>query len=49
MPTRLRDLGIEREALAPVARHVMGERGVYFNPRAVRSAEEVLGLLEQAW
>ena len=49
VPRRLRDLGVEREALAPVARHVMGERGVYFNPRAVRSAEEVLGLLEQAW
>ena len=49
VPTRLRDLGVKREALAAVAKHVMGERGVYFNPRAVRSAEEVLELLERAW
>jgi alcohol dehydrogenase len=49
VPTRLRDLGVGREALAGVAEHVMHERGVYFNPRPVRSAAEVLELLEQAW
>jgi alcohol dehydrogenase len=49
VPTRLRDLGVQREALAAVAEHVMHERGVYFNPRAVSRAEEILGLLEQAW
>jgi alcohol dehydrogenase len=48
-PARLRELGVARDALPPVARHVMGERGVYFNPRPVRSAEEVLELLERAW
>jgi alcohol dehydrogenase class IV len=49
VPTRLRDLGVAREALGPVAAHVMGERGLYFNPRTVRSPEEVLALLESAW
>jgi alcohol dehydrogenase len=49
VPSRLRDLGVEREALFSVAEHVMHERGVYFNPRPVRGAQEVLGLLEQAW
>jgi hypothetical protein len=32
-----------------VAEHVMHERGVYFNPRPVRSAAEVRELLERAW
>lgn len=49
VPARLGDLGVAREALPAVARHVMGERGVYFNPRLVRSPEEVLELLERAW
>jgi alcohol dehydrogenase len=49
VPTRLRDLGVKREALAGVAAHVMHERGVYFNPRTVRGPEEVLELLERAW
>lgn len=49
VPTRLRDLGVAREALAAVAAHVMGERGLYFNPRTVRSSEEVRALLESAW
>lgn len=49
VPTRLRDLGVKREALPGVAAHVMGERGVYFNPRTVGSSEEILELLERAW
>lgn len=49
VPTRLRDLGVKREALPAVAKHVMGERGVYFNPRTIRSPEDVLELLERAW
>ena len=47
--TRLRDIGVPRAALADVARKVMGERGVYFNPRAVRGPEEIEALLEAAW
>jgi alcohol dehydrogenase len=49
VPTRLRDLGVKREALAAVAAHVMQERGIYFNPRPVRGPEEVLELLERSW
>jgi len=49
LPARLRELGVTRDALGPVAAHVMGERGLYFNPRTVRSPEEVLALLESAW
>jgi alcohol dehydrogenase len=49
VPTRLRDLGVKREALAGVAAQVMHERGVYFNPRPVRGAGEALELLERSW
>ncbi len=46
---RLRDLGIDREQLQAVARQVMGERGLYFNPRAVTDPAEILSLLELAY
>jgi alcohol dehydrogenase class IV len=49
VPTRLRELGVQREALRGVAEKTMGERGVYFNPRAVRGAHEIEALLEEAW
>jgi alcohol dehydrogenase class IV len=47
--THLRSIGVQRSALADVARKVMSERGVYFNPRPVRGAEEIEALLEAAW
>jgi hypothetical protein len=40
---------VRREALGEVARKVMGERGIYFNPRAVRGPEEIAALLDRAW
>ena len=49
VPTRLRDLGVRREQLAAVARHTLGERGLYFNPRPVLTAASLQELLEQAW
>ena len=49
VPTRLRDLGVRRELLPAVAEHVMGERGLYFNPRPVHDAAEVRALLERVW
>ena len=49
VPTRLRDLGVRREQLAAVARHALGERGLYFNPRPVLTAAPLQELLEQAW
>jgi alcohol dehydrogenase len=47
--TRLRDIGVAREALADVAHAVMGERGVYFNPRAVEGPQQIEALLQAAW
>jgi alcohol dehydrogenase len=49
VPTRLRDIGVPRESLGPVAKKVMGERGLYFNPRPVQHADEIQTLLEAAW
>jgi alcohol dehydrogenase len=49
VPRRLRDIGVPRDALERIATKTMGERGLYFNPRPVRDAGEILGLLEQAF
>lgn len=49
VPTRLRDIGVPRAALNAVAKKVMGERGLYFNPRPVQHPEEIEALLEAAW
>jgi alcohol dehydrogenase len=49
VPKRLRDIGVPRESLAGVAKKVMSERGLYFNPRPVQHPEEIRTLLEAAW
>jgi alcohol dehydrogenase class IV len=49
VPTRLRDIGVPREALPGVAKKVMGERGLYFNPRRVQHPDEIEALLQAAW
>ena len=46
---RLRDLGIAHSQLQAVAQQVMGERGLYFNPRTVTDPAEILSLLELAY
>jgi len=40
---------VPRESLGKVATKVMGERGLYFNPRPVQHAGEVEALLQAAW
>ncbi len=49
VPTRLRDIGVQRETLSAIARKVMGERGLYFNPRRVADPDEIQSLLDAAW
>lgn len=49
VPRRLRDIGVPQDALERIAHKTMGERGLYFNPRPVHDAGEILGLLQQAF
>ncbi len=49
VPTRLRDIGVSRDALGSVAAKAVGERGVYFNPRPVSGPDAVRSILEAAW
>jgi alcohol dehydrogenase len=49
VPRRLRDLGVKREQLDIVAQRTLGERGLYFNPRAVADPGPLRELLEAAW
>lgn len=49
VPRRLRDIGVARESLEAIAHKSMGERGLYFNPRQVLDAGEILDLLQQAY
>jgi alcohol dehydrogenase class IV len=48
-PATLREAGVERSQLAAVAEASIGSRWVQSNPRPLRSAAEVLQLLEAAW
>ena len=49
VPTRLGERGVARESLALVAERVMGEKGLYVNPRRVSGPHEIRQLLEAAW
>lgn len=44
-----RDIGVAHDSLERIATKTMGERGLYFNPRPVQHAGEILGLLQQAY
>jgi alcohol dehydrogenase len=48
-PARLRDIGVAHVDLDRIATKTMGERGLYFNPRAVRDVAEIRALLEAAY
>lgn len=48
-PTRLRDLGIARNALGAAAEKTLHERGLAYNPRPVSSAAEIESILMAAW
>lgn len=49
MPTRLRDLGVDRAAFPQIAAGAIGNLWVKTNPRPVGSVDDVIGLLESAW
>ena len=48
-PRRLRDIGVAHADLDRIATKTMGERGLYFNPRAVRDVTDIRDLLEGAY
>lgn len=49
VPVRPRDIGVPQEVLGGIAKKVMGERGLYFNPRPVLHPDEIESLLHAAW
>lgn len=49
LPLRLRDLGVPRDALSLLAEDALGDYSVYTNPKPIRSASQVLEVLEMAW
>lgn len=49
LPSRLRDIGVPREALPAVAEDAFRHRQTYYNPRPVREPAEILAMLEHAW
>jgi maleylacetate reductase len=48
-PTSLREVGIKRADLAQIAQRSVGHGPVKTNPRPVRSAADVMEILELAW
>jgi alcohol dehydrogenase class IV len=49
LPTRLRDVGIQRADLPAIARDVLADTSKRNSPRPVRGADEILGILEETW
>jgi len=49
LPLRLRDLGVPRDGLSLLAEDALGDYSVYTNPKPIRSAAQVLEVLEMAW
>jgi alcohol dehydrogenase class IV len=49
VPSRLRDLGIDKAALHAVAEKTLHERGLAYNPRPVAEAAEIESILMAAW
>ena len=49
LPGRLRDVGIKREDLRPIAEHTMHDPPVKANPRPIKKPEDILEILELAW
>lgn len=49
LPSRLRDVGVDREALPVIAEHTARDFVVRTNPRPIQGAAEILELLEAAW
>ena len=49
LPTRLRDVGIKREDLGAIAEHTLHDPPVRANPRPIKSAADIVEILELAW
>jgi alcohol dehydrogenase class IV len=49
VPTRLRDVGVAKEALDEIANATLHERGLAVNPRRVESASQIVDILAAAW
>jgi alcohol dehydrogenase class IV len=49
VPSSLRSVGISEHDLDGVAKEVMQDRGLFFNPRPVRRSTEPLAVLQNAW
>jgi maleylacetate reductase len=49
LPGRLRDVGIRREDLRPIAEHTMHDPPVKANPRPIKAPEDLMEILELAW
>ena len=49
MPTRLRDLGVERASFEAIATGALGNMWVKTNPRPLQRIDDVIGLLEAAY
>jgi alcohol dehydrogenase class IV len=49
LPTRLRDVKVEKRQLPGIAQNAMKNAWVRANPRPIRSADDVMQLLEAAW
>ena len=49
LPSRLRDVGIKREDLRPIAEHTMHDPPVRANPRPIKTADDIVEILELAW
>jgi maleylacetate reductase len=49
LPGRLRDVGVTREMFEPVARQVLEGGGARNNPRPIRSAADIVEIMEIAW
>ncbi len=49
LPLKLRDLGVPRDGLKQLATDALDDYSIRTNPKPVRSAEQVLEVLEQSW
>jgi maleylacetate reductase len=49
LPGRLRDVGIKREDLRPIAEHTLHDPPIRANPRPIKAPEDILEILELAW
>ncbi|HOE33239.1 MAG TPA: iron-containing alcohol dehydrogenase [Smithella sp.] len=49
VPQRLRDVGVPEDGLVQLAEGTLSDGAIVYNPKPVFEAEEVLGIIKQAW